>query len=167
MMTEQDLRGWFAGRIPGDWFTGAPGMTIDRDEILIVGTLADVEAGEGVSVAAARAGRIKQFREDTREARIKIAREAEHRFGRKVSWGATAGDRTEIFTSAAVPHMTRLRMSERKVLDTLVESGIARSRSDALAWCVRLVGTKQKEWLDDLREALQSVEAVREAGPSL
>lgn len=165
MITDQDLRGWFVGRLPADWFTGSPEITIDRDEILIVGPLADVDAGQDASVATARAGRIKQFREDTREARMKIAREAEHRFNRKVSWGASIEDRREIFTSAAVPHMTRLRMAERKVLDTLVDAGIGRSRSDALAWCVRLVGSKQKEWLDELREALQSVEKVREAGP--
>lgn len=166
-MNLEDLKGWFTGRVPADWFQGAPEVTVDRDEILIVGTLSDVTVDAGVSLEAARAGRIKQFREDTRDARIRIAREAEHRFGRTISWGVTIGDRTEMFTTAAVPHMTRLRMSERKVLDTLVESGIARSRSDALAWCVRLVGTKQKEWLDELREALTSVEKVRAAGPAV
>lgn len=166
-MKLEDLKGWFAGRVPSDWFQGAPDVTVDRDEILIVGALPDVTVEEGVSLDAARAGRVKQFREDTRDARIRIAREAEHRFGRTISWGVTIGDRTEMFTTAAVPHMTRLRMSERKVLDTLVESGIARSRSDALAWCVRLVGTKQKEWLDELREALTGVEKVRASGPAV
>jgi hypothetical protein len=57
-------------------------------------------------------------------------------------------------------------MAERKVLDTLVESGVARSRSHALAWCVRLVGQKQEEWLGDLREALKKVEEVRDQGPN-
>ena len=166
-MSIEDLRGWFAGRVPADWFTTAPDVTVDRDEIQIVGTLPDVTVDEGVSLEAARAGRIKQFREDTREARIRIAREAEHRWGRKVSWGATIGDQTDLFTTAAVPHMTRLRLRERAVLDTLVESGIARSRSDALAWCVRLVGTKQAEWLGELRDALESVQKVRESGPAM
>lgn len=166
-MKLEDLKGWFTGRVPAEWFDGAPDVTADRDEIVIVGTLKDVPVEEGSSQDAARAGRVRQFREDTREARIRIAREAEHSFGRKVSWGVTIGDRTEMFTTAAVPHMTRLRMSERKVLDTLVESGIARSRSDALAWCVRLVGSKQKEWLDELRDALTSVEKVRASGPAV
>jgi hypothetical protein len=57
-------------------------------------------------------------------------------------------------------------MDERRVLDTLVESGVARSRSHALAWCVRLVGAKQEEWLRDLRDALGAVERVRGEGPN-
>jgi Arc/MetJ-type ribon-helix-helix transcriptional regulator len=56
-------------------------------------------------------------------------------------------------------------MSERKVLDTLVEAGVARSRSHALRWCVRLVADKQDEWLADLRKALEGVEAIRREGP--
>ncbi|GAC1414499.1 MAG: hypothetical protein NVSMB57_10070 [Actinomycetota bacterium] len=165
MPGEDKLKGWIAGRIPADWFTAPPEIDLDRDEILIIGTLGDVEAGEGGSQAAARAGRLRQFREDTRAARMKIAREAEHHFNRKVSWGARIGDTTETFTTAAIPHMTRLRLPERKVLDTLVDSGVARSRSDALAWCVRLVQTKQSEWLSELREALGAVEKARAAGP--
>jgi hypothetical protein len=62
--------------------------------------------------------------------------------------------------------MTRLRMPERAVLDTLVDAGVARSRSHALAWCVRLVAEKQDEWLKDLREALTHVEKVRSEGPA-
>ena len=61
--------------------------------------------------------------------------------------------------------MTRLRQPERVVLDTLVEAGVARSRSDALAWCVRLVGEHTGDWLTALRDALESVQKVRDAGP--
>jgi hypothetical protein len=61
--------------------------------------------------------------------------------------------------------MTRLRQSERQVLDTLVDGGVARSRSDALAWCVRLVGANSGTWLADLRAALRTVEQVRGEGP--
>jgi hypothetical protein len=165
---EERLEGWFAGRIPQDWFEGAPEVTIDREEILIVGELADVDAGKGATEAQraeARSGRIKQFREDTRERRMRIAREAEHRFRHKVSWGAECGGQRELFTTLSLPMMTRLRMPERQVLDTLVESGVARSRSHALAWCVRLVAQKQGEWLKDLEQALQEVQKVRSAGP--
>ena len=81
------------GRIPADWFTAPPEINLDRDEILIIGTLSDVEAGEGGSQESARAGRLRQFREDTRAARMKIAREAEHHFNRTVSWGARIGDK--------------------------------------------------------------------------
>ena len=162
---EEEVRGWFAGRIPQDWFTGAPDVQVDGFEILIVGTLPDVEGVSESGAAAAREGRIRQWREDTREARVKIAREAEHRFRRKVSWGARCGDQDELFTTASVPIMTRLRMPEREVLDTLVEAGVARSRSHALAWCVRLVGQNESEWIAKLKEALASVQAARAQGP--
>ncbi len=62
--------------------------------------------------------------------------------------------------------MTRLRMNERRVLDTLIDSGVARSRSHALAWCVRLVAERQEDWLKDLRDALKKVEEVRGEGPT-
>jgi len=167
-MDQEAVQGWFAGRMPQGWFEGPSGVTVDREEILIVGTLADVDAGKGATdaqKAQARAGRIKQFREDTREQRMRIAREAEHRFRRKVSWGAECGGQRELFTTLSLPMMTRLRMPERQVLDTLVESGVARSRSHALAWCVRLVAEKQGEWLKDLEQVLQEVQKVRSAGP--
>jgi hypothetical protein len=165
---DETLRGWLAGRIPAGWYDGAPQVVIDRDEITIVGTLPPPAVADGATdaeQAAAAAGRIKAFREETRDARIGVAREIEHRFGRKVAWGATCGDRNELFTTLSVPVMTRLRQPDRRVLDTLVESGVARSRSDALAWCVRLVGRNADTWLADLREALQSVDEVRAAGP--
>jgi hypothetical protein len=110
-------------------------------------------------------GRARRFREETRDARIEIAREAEHAFGRKVSWGVVCDGRKVMFTTLSVPVMTRLRQSERRVLDTLVDAGVARSRSDALAWCVRLVGEHEDSWLSDLREALRHVEQVRAEGP--
>jgi hypothetical protein len=163
-----ELQGWFAGRLPADWFVGAPTVDADRDEILVVGTLAEPELPSDASsdaVAAARASRIAGYREDTRGQRMRIADEAQHRFGRKVSWGASCGDQTVWFTTLAAPAMTRLRMQERRVLDTLVDAGVARSRSHALAWCVRLVSERQDDWLRDLRGALESVEKVREEGP--
>ena len=167
--TREELEGWFAGRVPDEWFVGSPEVTADREEILVVGTLADPELPSDATpdaVGAARAARIDGFREDTRERRMRIAQEAQHRFGRHVSWGAECGDLRKLFTTVSVPAMTRLRMPERRVLDTLVEGGVARSRSHALAWCVRLVAEKQDEWLADLREALRTVEKVRDEGPS-
>ncbi len=166
----EQVRGWFAGRLPGEWFTGQPDVVVDREEITIVGTLPEPEGtGEdatGAERAAAAEGRIKRFREETRARRIEMAREAEHRFRRKVAWGARCGDRSEMFTTLSVPVMTRLRQSERRVLDTLVDAGVARSRSDALAWCVRLTGEHADSWLTDLRTALRRVEEVRAQGPA-
>jgi hypothetical protein len=166
--TVEKVRGGLAGRLPQDWFEGAPDIEIDREEITVVGTLPPPDVPEGASDTekeAAAAGRIREFRERTRDRRIEIARELEHRGRRKVAWGAVCGDRRELFTTLSVPVMTRLRQAERQVLDTLVDAGVARSRSDALAWCVRLVGKNADTWLADLREALTHVERVREAGP--
>jgi hypothetical protein len=162
------LQGWFAGRLPDGWFTTAPDVTFDRDEILVIGALPEPDAGEGADDAAreaARRARIQGFREDTRQARMRIADEAEARFGRKVAWGARCGDHEELFTNLSVPVMTRLRMSDRQVLDTLVDAGVARSRSHALAWCVRLVHDHEQEWITQLRDALVHVEKVRDEGP--
>jgi hypothetical protein len=162
------LRGWFSGRMPSDWFTAPPEIKVDREEITIVGGLSapplTAEATPAERAAAAE-GRSRRFREETRQLRIEIAREAEHKFGRKVSWGVTCAEHRVMFTTFSVPVMTRLRQSERLVLDTLVDAGVARSRSDALAWCVRLVGEHQDSWLADLRAALQKVEQVRSEGP--
>jgi hypothetical protein len=164
------LPGWLAGRLPDDWFEAAPSVTVDRDEVLIVGRVSTpevVDEDEPVSRSAAEAGRIARFREDTREERMAIAREVERHFGRSVAWGAEAGDTSLVFTNLSVPVMTRLRQPERRVLDTLVDSGVARSRSDALAWCVKLVARNTDEWLAELRTAMETVESVRQQGPSV
>jgi hypothetical protein len=190
----EQIRGWLTGRLPGDWFEGAPEILIDREEITVIGHLLSpgtsaaagggtgaqakgADAAKGVAAAegageragaeaeAAAIGRSRRFREETRDERIEIAREAEHTFGRKLSWGVICDNYKVMFTTLSIPVMTRLRQSERRVLDTLVDAGVARSRSDALGWCVRLVGEHEDSWLSDLREALRHVEQVRAEGP--
>jgi hypothetical protein len=162
-----EITGWFAGRLPADWYVETPSITVDRDEITVLGTLGppESEADSEDGKAAAEQGRIARFREQTRDERIRIAREAERRFERKVAWGARCGDTETRFTTIGVPVMTRLRQPERIVLDTLVDAGVARSRSHALAWCVRLVGQHSGDWLSELRTALTDVERLRHAGP--
>jgi hypothetical protein len=157
-----DAADWFAGRLPDAWFSDVD-VTVDREEITVIGTLKDETSGEG----AAAEGRISRFRADTKEERIGIAEEAQARYGRKVSWGARLGDTTALYTHVAAPVMTRLRQPERRVLDTLVDAGVARSRSDALAWSVRLVGEHADEWLGQLREAMSEVDKLRSDGPGL
>jgi Arc/MetJ-type ribon-helix-helix transcriptional regulator len=164
-----DIAAWFTGRLPSEWLSGEPTVTVDRDEILVVLPIASPEApaeGGADAAASATAGRIARFREETREQRMRIAQEAEHHFGRKVSWGVRSGERTALFTTLSTPVMTRLRQPERAVLDTLVDAGVARSRSDALGWCVRLVRDHTEDWLAELRDALREVERLREAGPA-
>ena len=165
-----DAPAWIRGALPDGWFTGAPEITIDRDEILIVGGLAEPTLDEGASDAdrsAAEQGRISAFRESTRDERIRIAQQLEHRYRRKVAWGVQVGGTRQLFTTYSAPVMTRLRQPERQVLDTLVDAGVARSRSDALAWCVALVGEHTQEWLTQLRDAMGSVEDLRRQGPTV
>jgi hypothetical protein len=167
--SDSDVAAWFAGRLPEEWTAQTPDIAVDREEIIVwvhvpgVGLDADV-SDEARSEAAA--GRIAGWREDTREQRMAIAREAQRRFGRTVSWGAIVAGHKGLFTHLAVPVMTRLRQPQRQVLDTLVEAGVARSRADALQWCVRLVGKHEDEWLADLRSAMEKVQDVREHGPA-
>jgi hypothetical protein len=164
----QQIAAWFAGRLPGDWFSSAPTVTADDDEIVVVGSLEAVTLGDDATDAereTAESARIGGFREDTRLHRIRVADEAQEAFGRTVSWGASCGGTTHLFTTASVPVMTRLALPERAVLDTLVDAGVARSRSDALAWCVRLVGRHEESWIADLRTAFEHVEQVRAQGP--
>jgi hypothetical protein len=162
-----EIRAWLVGRLPDGWFDGAPEVSVDRDEIVVVGTIpAPATDGSDEERRAAEAGRIGRFREETRGERMRIADEAERRFGRKVAWGARCGETRQVFTNLAVPAMTRLRQPERLVLDTLVDAGIARSRSEALAWCVRLVGQHQADWIAQLRDALVAVREAAAAGPA-
>lgn len=165
-----DAAGWVTGAITDGWFTEPPEVVVDRDEIVIWGRLPAPELAADATAAdraAAEAGRITQYREDTRDRRIKIAQQVEHRYQRKVGWAATCGDTRELFTHLAAPVMTRLRQPERQVLDTLVDAGVARSRADALAWCVRLVGQHTTDWLQELRTAMGAVDELRRRGPDV
>jgi hypothetical protein len=178
LWTGAEVQAWFAGRLPDGWFDGPPDVTTDREEIVVLGELpapdlgdtpgaTGVESGGDTAAEVASHARIKGFREETRSHRMRIADEAEMLWGRKVSWGARCGDVEVLFTTQSVPVMSRLRMSERVVLDTLIDAGVARSRSEALAWCVRLVGRHQSDWIEQLRHAVSTVERVRAGGPDI
>ncbi len=165
---QEKLRGWFTGRLPDDLFDELVEVTVDREEVTVIGRIPAPKLAEDVSDAekeAAVQGRVQEFRERTRETRIALAREAEHRFRRKVSWGVECAGERSLFTHIAAPVMTRLRQPERQVLDTLIAAGVARSRSDALAWCVRLVQRHTDDWLSELRDSLEHVQRVRAQGP--
>ncbi len=149
-----EIHEWFEKNLPTELYDGPATVTTDRDEIVVLGTLPQSATGD---VAA--------YRESTRQSRMGIARRAEELFGRKVSWGVRHGEGEVMFTQVAVPTMTRLRQSERRVLDTLVSAGVARSRADALAWCVRLVGRHEADWITRMRDALGAVHEARESGP--
>lgn len=166
-MTERDeLRGWLSGRLPPEWGVTIGDLQMDEHEALATVHLADVSNVEG-DLSAARAGRIQQFRDSTRDARIKISQEAQRRFGKVISWGADCGDVRQLFTHLALPVMTRLRLPEREVLDALVAAGIARSRAHALAWCVSLVRQHQGDWLKELRETMEKMDQIRSQAPRM
>ncbi len=152
-MANEEIKRFFDEKVPRNWFSSIS-VDFDGDEIWCVGELpADVKVDE--------------FRESTRAERMGVAEAAEDLFRRKVSWGVSRDGVTTLFTHLSIPVMTRLRLRERAVLDTLIESGVARSRSEALAWCVKLVGRHETEWLAELREALAGVESARAAGPTV
>lgn len=150
---------WFSAAVPEDWFRSDPGVAHDGDEIIVTGDLG--KAGAGLTDEQ----QIVAFREATRDQRMEIAERAQAVFRRRVSWAASCGELEARFTHVAAPAMTRLRMEEREVLDTLIEAGVARSRSEALAWCVRLVGKHETDWIAELREVVADIREVRERGP--
>ena len=165
---ERLIGAWFSGRVPESWFEGSPTIDIDGEEIQVVGTLPAPQLPEGAGedeVRVAEQARISGFREETRGARVRIAEEAQPAFRRTVSWGAGCGGSKVLFTTAGVPAMTRLGMRDRRVLDTLIDAGVAGSRSQALAWCVRLVAQHEADWIGELRQAMSKVEEVRNRGP--
>ena len=164
-ITTEELDTWFRENLPADWFTGPVAITHDRDEIVVIGDLAVPEPVDGEEAATTHRAAMKTFRSETRPDRIAIAAEAQEEFERIVSWGVTCGDRRKQFKSASVPVMSRLHMEERAVLDTLIDAGVARSRSEAIGWVVRLVAENEADWINRLRDAMQSVEAVRAEGP--
>jgi hypothetical protein len=147
------LTEWFQEQVPDGWFAGGVEVLVDSDEILVVGPLAEDASPLG-------------FREETRDQRVVIASVAERAFGRKVTWAVRVGDDLVRFTTVSVPVMTRLRIEERQILDLLIDGGIARSRSEALAWCVRLVAQHEGEWLAEMREAAERMAEIRGRGPS-
>ena len=165
---ERLIGAWFSGRVPEGWFEASPVIAIDGDEIQVVGRLPAPQLPDGAGedeIRVAEQARISGFREETRGLRMRIADEAQPAFRRTVSWGAECGESRALFTTAGVPVMTRLRLSDRRVLDTLIDAGVARSRSEALAWCVRLVAQHEADWIAELRDAMSKVEEVRRRGP--
>ena len=165
---ERLIGAWFSGRVPEGWFEASPAIAVDGDEIQVVGRLAPPQVPDGAGedeIRVAEQARISGFREETRGLRMRIADEAQPAFRRTVSWGAECGESRALFTTAGVPVMTRLRLSDRRVLDTLIDAGVARSRSEALAWCVRLVAQHEADWIAELRDAMTKVEEVRRRGP--
>jgi hypothetical protein len=91
------IKGWFAGRLPDGWFAGVE-VSVEDDQIVVIGTLPETNLGSTPEEKeGAAAGRIARFREETRGQRIGIAREAEERFKKYVTWGAKLDGVTKRF----------------------------------------------------------------------
>jgi hypothetical protein len=144
---------WFAERLPGGWSSGPARVDVDRDEILVL-----IPLPEG--------DRPGEFRQRTRAERIALARSAEETFGRKVSWGTLADGARSVFTNIRTGVTAELALTERRVLDSLVAGGVASNRSDAVAWCIRLVGRHEADWLQDLDDAAASTRGVPAEQPT-
>ncbi len=165
---------WFKRRLPEEWYALTEGvdaeveLLVDRDEIVVIGPINDPsnDGDNEDTVESARRAAVKEWREETREKRMEIASDAQDKFGKHVSWGAAIGADRFLFTHISVPTMTRLKITERQVLDTLVDAGVASSRSEALGWCVRYVAKKEEQWLTELKDAFKSVSEVRSKGPA-
>lgn len=166
-VTTAELTAWFAGSLPDGWFVEPPVIRVDRDEILVTGTLPlpHLEGSEELDESVAAGARIEAFREETREQRMSIAERAQQKFLRKVSWSVECGEFHQDFTTASVPVMTRLDIDQRATLDTLIDAGVARSRSEALAWCVQLVADNEADWIEKLRGAMEDLTKLRDEGP--
>ena len=164
--TTNELSAWFTGSLPDGWFSEPIAIRFDRDEIIVTGTLPTPDLGDNPSIEIAEQARIETFREETRDQRMGIAERAQATFRRKVSWATTCGGSSSEYTVANVPVMTRLPMGDRATLDTLIDAGVARSRSEAMAWCVRLVADNETDWLDELRSAMSAVDEARTKGPT-
>jgi hypothetical protein len=146
------LRDWLGDRLPTEWLAGPAEIDMDREEALVVLPLA-----EGIDSGS--------FRQASRDQRIRLAQQAEEAFGISISWGTTTGGERRLFTTvrAAVP--VALALPERQVLDGLVEAGVAGDRTEAVAWCIRLVGQHESDWLRDLREAVAAAPPGRRERP--
>jgi hypothetical protein len=147
MPTETELTtriaDWFSRRLPASWSSGPAQIEVDRDEVMVVLPQADATGSA-------------DFRQASREERMALARAAQETFARTVSWGVLQQGVARLFTTVRTPVTAELAMPERRVLDTLTESGVATDRSDAVAWCIRLVAQHEGDWLGDLHDAAAS-----------
>lgn len=146
------LSAWFAERLPAEWLCGPAQIEVDREEAVVVLPLAErYDSGE--------------FRDATRGKRIQLAQQAEEAFGLKISWGTTKDGRRRLFTTVRTAVAVPLAMRERQILDGLVAAGVAADRTEAVAWCIRLVGHHESDWLRDLRDAVAAAPPGRRDRP--
>ena len=163
-----EITGRVRGARAADLHAAVPHIEVDRGEMRVFGDDGAPEVPDGLDaegIAAAEQARIDRFRVETRDRRIAVARQAEARYGRPISWGATSGATIRHFTTVHAFVPTRLDFEQRRVLDHLVDAGIAKNRGQGLAWCVDLVRQNEEGWLTRLQEALDTLNETADAAP--
>ena len=159
---------WFAGRLPDEWTAaGEPELTVDREEVTVVITIAEPELADDAdgptraeAVAGASAGSARTPRATHRDrprGRAPVrTKGCVGRAGRRPD-RAVHSSRRPGHDPVASARTTCARHPRR--------AGVARSRADALAWCVRLVGQHTDDWLAKSRAAIADVERLHAEGP--
>ena len=160
-MNRHELRQWLNEHLK-DLYPEPVEASVSGGELLVMGRL----AVEGEIAEEEARNRINQHREATRPQRVELAQELQRLTGLTVTWGVRCGQVTAYFSSLRVPVMTRLGRAERDVLDTLIRSGVARNRSQAVNWAIQAFARGQRDWLRQLREAANNLSNLREQGQS-
>lgn len=161
-MATDELHHWLHERLPAALMAAPPEIAPYDDELVVMLTLAAElpEGGEARREAAEQT--ITRLREETRTLRMRLARELQSRSGLPVAWGMRLAEFEVLFTTRSAPVMTRLGRAERDVLDLLVASGIADTRSAALSYIVRVFAHEHADWLAEARHAVLQIARVRE-----
>ena len=104
-----EVAGWFAGRLPDDWFTGPVELTIDRDEITVVGTLRRARRRRGRPGRRPRRPDLPVPRGDPRSSGWRSPTPPRSATAGRSPGAPSCGDDRELFTNLSMPVMTRLR----------------------------------------------------------
>ncbi len=156
-MNRHEVRQWLNEHLKELYPEPVEASIVDG-ELLIMGRL----PVEGEVAEEDARNRINQHREESRPQRVDLAQELQRLTGLPVAWGVRYGQVTAYFSSLRVPVMTRLGRAERDVLDTLIRGGIARNRSQAVNWAIQAFARGQRDWLRQMREAVNSLSNIRE-----
>lgn len=163
-MNISEVSQWVYARLPAALLSGPPEVALYDDEVVIVLPIVGAPGGAAAGPNEQRQAEfrlIAERREETRQLRMKLARELQKQLDLPIAWGMRVGGSEVLFTTRSAPVMTRLGRAEREVLDTLVAAGVADTRSAALAYAVRAFALEHADWIAEVRAAIAQVEQVR------
>lgn len=162
-MGNDELVQWLAARLPEALLAAPPRLALYDDELVAVLSplVPELESDDEDQRRGHERALIARLREETRPLRMRLAAELQPLLGRPVAWGMRLGGSEALFSTRTVPVMTRLNRREREVLDTLVATGVADTRSAALAYCVRVFASEHDDWLGEARAVAEQAQQVR------